>query len=399
MHSTGAPQLMSKINQALIMKLLHQQNTLSRADLARATNLAMPTISRQVGHLIDKGYVKETHLGPTSMGKPPMMLQINLEGAYVVGLDITATYVESARVNLGGIVSHFKRQIVDVPLRTVDEMIDQIIRLAQPILDTIPHKKLLGLGVAVPGIVNARTGEVIYSVGLKWDNVFLQERLEEKLHIPVTIDTRMRARALGEMLYGGAREVRDFVWVYAGTRGIGAGLILDQRPYYGANYGTGEIGHKLIDSAAPTPVCDFCHKRGCLYSLVGTREVTRKAQEIAKTQPDSLLAQYPELTMDSIREAAEQGDAAAHALIAQTGRYLGMGLADIVNLLNPSHIYLGGSIAKLGPILLDHTRQAVSEQVLRTHKDIQIEYSMLGRYAPTIGAAALIFRKLFELPR
>jgi predicted NBD/HSP70 family sugar kinase len=111
------------------------------------------------------------------------------------------------------------------------------------------------------------------------------------------------------------------------------------------------------------------------------------------------LAQFNPLTLADIAACAEQGDAVAHDIIEQTGYYLGLGLADVINLLNPSYIYLGGSVTQLGPLLLAQTQQTVQAHVLPTHRTVQIECSALGRYAPTVGAATLILRSLFEPPQ
>lgn len=398
MLRTGAPQLMGKINQTLILSLLHQKGALSRTDLARATGLTLPTISRQVSTLIDEGYVHEAHIGEAPLGKPPMMLEINHEGAYVAGLNITATYLEGALVNLGGKANHFNRQIIDVPEGAVDAILMRAVELVRPILDAAPQDRLLGLGVAVPGVVDTMRGEVVYSAGLKWEHVPLQALLEDALGVSVVIDSHMRARALGERFYGNAREVKNFLWVYVGMWGLGMAMILNGQVYHGANHGAGEIGHKLIDSGPHQPVCKFCGRRGCLSALTDARAVLRRAEDAVRANPDSLLARQAKLTIDIIRECAGQGDPAAQTVILETGRYLGMGLADIVNLLNPSHIYLGGSVTMLGPLFLDQIQQTVRKHILYTHSGVEIENSVLSRYASTVGAATLLFRTLFERP-
>jgi N-acetylglucosamine repressor len=397
----GAPQLMRKINRALILNLLRLNGPMSRADLSRATNLAIPTISRRVGALIDQEYVREAHIGEVPLGKPPMMLELNAEGAFVVGLDITATYIEVAIVNLCGEVSHFKRHPVHLRMEDIDDIVAKVKSLTGPALDSIPPDRLLGLGIAIPGVVDTHTGTTIYAANESWHNnpIVIKGPLEKALNVPVTVNSRMRARALAEQFYGGGVGLKNFLWIYAGSRGLGAGIVLDGRLYHGANHGSGEIGHNRVDSSPNQPICPYCGQHGCLSILTSHPGVLARVERARQTHPDSLLAREPIASLRDIDAYAQQGDEASQHIIAETGRYLGIGLADITHLLNPSHIFMGGSVTQLGPALLEATQRTVRGIVLPPYQDVQIQLSELGAYAPTIGAATLFFRNLFEPPQ
>ncbi|MBN2472834.1 MAG: ROK family transcriptional regulator [Anaerolineae bacterium] len=401
MPRVGAPQLMGQINRAIILNLLRLNGPLSRADLARATRLTIPTISRQISELMARGLVRETHMGEVPLGKPPVMLEIDHDSAYVIGLDITAVYIEVALVNLMGKVSHFERHVLDVDLGDEENILGHLTRLTRPVQDSVPPDRLLGVGVSIPGVVDIRRGEVIYSAYPNWrgEKVSVKQPLEDALGVPIALNSRMRARALGEQFYGGAQGVRDFLWIYAGSRGLGAGIVLDGQLYGGANHGAGEIGHMAVDGVPEQPACPFCGSTHCLSALASYQAVIARAARAAADAPGSRLAALPELTLEGICQAAEEGDAAACSVITETGQYLGRGIANLVHLLNPSRVFLGGSVSQLGPLLLTQVQQTARAGVMPPYQEFCVEPSRLGRYAPTVGAATLLFQKLFVPPK
>lgn len=401
MPRVGAPQLMGQINRAIILNLLRLKGPLSRADLARATKLTIPTISRQISELMARGLVRETHMGEVPLGKPPVMLEIDHDSAFVIGVDITAVYIEVALVNLVGEVSRFERYVLDVDLSDVGSIVGHVTRLTRPLLDSLPPDTLLGVGVSIPGVVDIQRGEVIYSAFPNWrgETVSVKRPLADALGVPIALNSRMRARALGEQFYGGAQGVRDFLWIYAGSRGLGAGIVLDGQLYGGANHGAGEIGHAVVDGVPEQAACSFCGSTHCLSALASYQAVLARAARVAAEMPGSQLAALPDLTIERIRDAAEQGDAAACRVITETGQYLGRGIADLVHLLNPSRVFVGGSVAQLGPLLLTQVQQTARARVMPPYQQFSVEPSQLGRYAPVVGAATLLFQKLFVPPK
>jgi len=244
-------------------------------------------------------------------------------------------------------------------------------------------------GVAVPGLIDADSGEIRFAANLPGArNYPLRQRLEERLSLPVFIDNDLRLHALGESYYGAARGFQNFLFVAVGT-GVGGALFLDGRPYQGRRHSAGEIGHIPIE-AGPTAGACACGRRGCLEAYASGPAIAAYFQRRAVETGLELAA--PEPSLKEIAQWLERpgpiGELAREA-VAFGGCALGRGLGIAANLLDPELIVLGGGVAHIGEIWLGAMRRAMDEITLNRFEDSAIQLSQLGEDAALLGAAAL----------
>jgi glucokinase len=253
-----------------------------------------------------------------------------------------------------------------------------------------PVRRLRGVGIGAPGLV--QQGIVRRMVNVPgWRNVRLQHALEQRLGCPCRVDNDANCAALGEASFGAGRGAKQVVAVTLGT-GVGGGLVLDGRLYRGANGAAGEIGHMVVDPGGPR--CG-CGRRGCLEAHVGTAAILRRARAAMRRQPGPLrrLAAGSRLTPRLVSDAAAAGDASARRVWEETGTWLGIGLANVVNLLNPDRIVIGGGVSGAWRYFAPSMRRAMtSHAVFSEAVTGRAVRARLGAHAGVVGAAVLLWK-------
>ncbi|MGE5576766.1 MAG: ROK family protein, partial [Syntrophothermus sp.] len=285
--------------------------------------------------------------------------------------------------------------------------------------------RLLGVGVASSGVVDSEKGVVRRSSLLQWQEApiarLIQERLQKLLPssvlspVPVFVENDANVVALAEKWYGAAVNESNVICVTIGV-GIGAGIIINGELYGGSHHGAGEIGHIVVDRQGP--VCN-CGKRGCLEALASDGAIARRAAtalaqrnllasawaHAAQESPGApqsgaeSTVKFPvELTADDVSQAAETGDPLAREITEETGRYIGIGIANIANLIDPEMIILGGErMQQSGHLLLAAVEEAVNEHLFsQPAAGLRIVPSSLGDDAWVIGAATLVLKEFFQ---
>jgi glucokinase len=263
---------------------------------------------------------------------------------------------------------------------------------------SVPFSDVVTVGIAAAGQVDRATGDVRYGPNLGWTDAPIGRRLAARIGRPVSVDNDVRAAALGEYLHGlpPGRRPASFVAVYAGT-GVGAGWVLDGRLVRGHRNTACEVGHHSI--AADGVECS-CGNRGCLELYASGRGLARRAREAARAASTAgaarLLVELAGGDPDAVdahvvRRAAEKGDTLARDLVRETGRYLGVGLANIVNLFNPEVVLLGGGLLLgLSPDLAVEAQATLRSRALAAAMSgTEVLISRLGAAAGVIGAASL----------
>ncbi len=361
---------------------------ISRAEIARQMDLTRAAITTIVDDLVHKELVRESTSGPATGGRKPILLEINPHHGYIVGIDLGATH--------GGLV------VADFSARVLHEIefaidINRGPGVCLPILDAhlreqldglrLPLNQVLAIGVGVPGPVVAEAGVVSAPPIMPgWDNFPIRSHLHELWGVPVSLNNDAELGALGEWAYGAGRSQRNLAYIKVGT-GIGSGLLLDGQVYRGATGCAGEIGHITIQENGP--LC-ACGSYGCLEALAGGRAIARKAREAVLAGRRSQLAviePVEAITARDVAEAARLGDLVAQQIVTTAGGYLGIAIADLVNLFNPGLVVVGGGVAQMGDLLLDPIRRAVRDRSLRpAAQAVRITAAVLGRRSSSMGA-------------
>lgn len=309
----------------------------------------------------------------------------------VIGVDLGGTKIYTALANKEGKV------LAEIKLPTeADGGLEHVIgRIAGSVRTVVKQSGLSGrpdrLGIGAPGPLDPRKGFVYQAPNLGWRNVHLKQLLEKELHIPVIMDNDANLAALGEHIYGAGRGINNMVYVTIST-GIGGGLILGGSIYHGTSFSAGEIGHMIIEPEGP--VCN-CGNRGCLEAIASGTAMTRFARQLVSDGKGSGIfkaagRQVEKITAQIISQAAADGDGEAREILNKAGKALGLGLANVINLLNPGLVLLGGGVSQAGEILWQPMQQELNERVIRyTPQHVQVIPAALGSRSGLLGAVAL----------
>jgi N-acetylglucosamine repressor len=382
----GSRALLRDLNSNLLIELVRESRPISRAELARRSGLSAPTVSTIVGQLLEQGILVEVATAPANGGRPPVLLDINASGGYVVGIKLRGD-------GLTTVVCDLDAQVVatlDTPGALVNDPAAAIAAIeheTRRALGTagVPRSKVLGVGVGLSGVIDSRGGICKFSHLLQWRDVELVKPLRRSLRLPVWIDNDMNALAVAEKWTGDGLAYRDFVTLSVG-RGIGLGIVIDRAPYRGATGSSGELGHMIVEPGGPR--CE-CGRFGCLESLVGEDALRRRVGE----------RHGREISREQLIEFAEANDEATIEVLEGAGRKLGLAVANMVTLLNPELLIICGEGTQLGAPYLDPVVDAVREQTFADQgRQVEIKIQSWGDDAWAVGAATLVLRESFSLP-
>jgi predicted NBD/HSP70 family sugar kinase len=245
---------------------------------------------------------------------------------------------------------------------------------------------LAAIGVGVPGPVISDQGMVMAPPIMPgWDRFPIRTRLESRWETIVTLNNDAELGALGEWACGAGRGEKNLAFIKVGS-GIGAGLIINQQIYGGTTGSAGEIGHLTVDENGP---CCACGNHGCLEAFAGGHAIASQARELVASGKRTLLSEKnPEMiSAYDVAEAARRGDLAAQEIIKRSGMFIGIAIAGLINLINPSIVIIGGGVAQVGDLITGPIRLAVHERSLRASEhSVRITTAMLGRRSSLIGA-------------
>ncbi len=256
--------------------------------------------------------------------------------------------------------------------------------------------RLAGVGVVSPGPLDYASGVIEDSPNLPgWRGVPLADEMCAALGVPVFVDNDANAAGLGECVFGAGRGYRHVIYVTVST-GIGGGIVVDGQVYRGTSGAAGEVGHQVVEDGGP--LCS-CGRRGCLEELASGTAIAHRARELVAEGKGARIAalagQNEPPTARAVHQAAREGDPEARRIIEEAGHYLGVGLANLVNIFNPELIIIGGGLTKMGRMLLDPARQVVRrEPFAQARRDVRIVRAALGDRVGALGAVALAMERL-----
>ena len=299
-----------------------------------------------------------------------------------IGIDFGGTSVKPGVVAEGRILEFAER----IPTRShqgAEALLSAVMQAVEGL--RAKHPDVCALGAGLPGMVDSVKGRVLELSNVPgWKDMALTKLLEERTGLPAAIDNDANAMTYAEFLYGAGRDGRNVICVTLGT-GIGGGLILDGKLYRGSQLGAGEIGQMTLD---PHGVPGHYGNFGALEKYVGNVQIGQRAQVLYREA--GLTKSDEECTPLALQNAADGGDAVARQVWAEVGFHLGITLCDIVWLLNPDRIVIGGGVAKAGDYVFGPIRQTIRERTMKIfHEHLEIVPAALGNDAGIIGSAAL----------
>ena len=375
-------------NSRLVLKTIFDQGEISRADIARTTDLTATTVSGIVAEAIDNGLVEEVGSITLARGKPPTLVSMVKDSRFLIGLDLARSEFQGAVMNLRGEQLHQVSIAVDG--QTGDEALDLVYELIDALVKTTDNP-LLGIGIAAPGIIDAGNGVVRHAVNFGWYDLPLRRLLNDRYGLPVHIANDNDVAVLAEYTFGAYKSSSDLVVVSVG-HGIGAGIVLGGQLFHGHGFGAGEIGHVVV--VEDGELC-MCGNSGCLETIASSRAIVKRAQSIAQANPESLLHQYAtdlqELKIGAVVHAYEAGDSYLQEVVVDVAYYLGVALANLVGVLSVPTILVAGSVAQFGQPLLTALREVVAKHSLAAlASQTKIEFSSLDHDIIFLGTTALV---------
>jgi glucokinase-like ROK family protein len=350
----GADQsLARKHNSSLILDLLRLEGRSSRASLASRIGLTRSSVSRIVDELRTDKLIREVNLSSGRKGRPGMLLELDPRGGSAIGLEIGVSFLSILLTDFTANV--LWRERVDLPddanletyLQQAEKLLQKALRLA-----TEHGLRMMGIGVAVWGLVDYAAGVIRFAPNLKWRDLPLKQRWQEKFQVPVYLENDANASALGEYYFGAGRKVENFLYLSMDI-GVGGGILSDGKLFRGASGYAGEIGHMTID---PSGVQCNCGKTGCLETLVGRKIILQKYRERS--------GEGKTLTLDEVIQRGRSGDRVALGIFQETAEALGIGIGNLVNLFNPQRVILGWSLGEAYDLLLPNLRESIKRNSL-----------------------------------
>lgn len=306
---------------------------------------------------------------------------------YTIGIDLGGTNIKGALVTPEGDVE--AREVCPTEVESGPEGVaDRIAELAGALRSkgNLPSGALTGVGVGVPGVTTAE-GTVVLAPNLHWRHVPFKKLLQARLDVRVEIDNDASVAALGEAHLGAGGGCDSLFLITLGT-GIGGGLVLNGQIHHGASFSAGEVGHMCMEPEGP--VCG-CGKKGCLEALTAGPAMVRYVRQALSGGEASSLAGVKNLTPEAVCNAAAEGDGPAQAAVARVTRYLGIAVANLINVISPEVIAIGGGISAAGDLLMNPIIESAREYTLEgMFEYTRIALATLGNDAGALGASRLV---------
>jgi predicted NBD/HSP70 family sugar kinase len=372
---------MRAINRQIVLNYVRDRGPISRAEIARRTELQRSTISEIVDSLLEEGLVEEVGSGQSTGGRCPTLLALRANGAAAIGIDIAPTHTTVAASDLAGRV--LEREVFETT-RDFDMTVARAAAAARRLAALSPGL-IGGIGVSLPGLVNPSTGKLIYVPYFNWRDLDVSRPIAAATGLKVAVDNDANAAALAELWFGRGEvsEARDFVMVFI-SEGVGTGIIFDGQIYRGEGGAAGEFGHMIIGERAPVP-CS-CGGYDCWEAFASGRAAVARYAALGGAR---------DLSFARLIDRALGGETAARKALLETAHYLGKGISNLVVGFSPEIVVVGGAITRAWELVSSVLEEAVMRSVRRDLPPARITPSTIGEEASLMGALSLVLADKF----
>ena len=384
---------LSDANRIHVLKIIHEQKSISRTELAGMTGLSLSAVSRIVKQLIEDGFVLETGYGDSSGGRKHITIRVNPLAGYVIGVDFSKTKANAGVFNFcGEMIFQYVAPIHGrAYLDGLYEAIDNCVAFLHA------KERLMLIYCGVRGLIDSNTGTILSSTTFGWENIPLRQLLTDRYSVPVGLDINARLAALGEWKTVYDDSVDDLVYVTT-SWGICAGVISHRELFRGGWGMAGEIGNTINFTGEGNP---FLRN---LEESCGGQMLIRRAQESWGAQDNFLLRKLTgdcadKVTVEDIVAAANSGDAFAVRLAREAAAVLALGLFNVVYIYNPKVVVIGGLLSEMGDIVLEPIKKILRQRLPELiYRQLKVELTVLGSRASLVGAAEAAFHVIFTSP-
>ena len=371
---------------------------LSRDAVANRAAFSKTRANATVVGLLEQGLLEEAGLQVSSGGRRPETLRLHHGLGVLLAADLGATGLEVAVLtpDLRVLASH--GEAADVR-RGPGLVLSRVRALMAELLAQCGRtsRDVVAIGIGVPGPVDFESGQLVNPPLMpEWDSFSIRDDLRADYSAPVFVDNDVNLMALGE-LWRLQRSLQNFLVIKVGT-GIGCGIVCHGEVYRGANGSAGDVGHICVDPHGPRCTCG---NLGCVEAMAAGPAIAQQATEAARAGESpmlaAVLAEHGAITPMDVAQASRAGDAVSNAIVQRAGSLIGQMLASIVNFFNPSHVFIGGGVTRIGPLFLASLRQSVYHRSLAlSTRHLEIQYTPLGEQAGVIGAGVLAMHETLK---
>lgn len=401
-HSNQTPQKgqdlqgLRNANLQTLMTEIWQNSPIYRDELAKLTGLSSSSITRLINELIRLDLIEETNKKEIKRGRSPKLLTPNPNAGFVISLDLDGRYLRSGIFDS----ANNTKLVVEEPYRdfSVEPIGDQIIQLVNRLVHhpAAKDRKLLGIGVSVPGIVDVSHGMIVDSYNLHLHSYPIRDLLNDNFGKVVYVEHDASAAAMAEHYYGAGKGENNFIYIMA-SHGIGSGVILDGHIYRGQTGRLGQLGHIIVN---PNGQLCVCGQYGCLETVASVPAILSNVKRAAAqwntlADGDHQLHELNQLTIPSLAAAAQAGNQLALKVFAKAAEHIAYAISIYATLFDIHLVILGGELMKAGDMFLGLIHTAL-EQYLTTHKDIRVVCNQLEENAFLKGVSLLTIQELLR---
>lgn len=395
------------INIEAVLSVVGGLKASTRATVARKLSLSRTTVSTIVAKLIGLGLIAEKNIQIEGRGRPGIILDLDDSRWRAIGAEYHSGKWTFVATNLKGEI--LANETVKVQRASPEAFMDSLITGLKRFIDLVPGSILPAIGIGAPGLVDCDRGLIIRADDLGWRKVDVGLLVGKELGLEALLINRNRASGLAEARFGAGRGVHSLVYIGIGT-GISAAFINEGELMNGSSFSAGEIGHTIMDTAGP--VCG-CGKRGCLHVYASGSAMGQRAASLIESGRTSSLtaltasgstqadgnaksAGMPVLSGEAVCAAAAEGDELALECLSEAARFLGLGIANIINTFNPDKIVIGGPVGLMDGPLVDLVRtQAAAWAMPHAFNAVTMERGRLGDYVGALGAACRVLDRKY----
>ena len=390
---------MAQMNRSMVFDLIRRKGPISRAEIARTIGLSIPTVMKITEEFSHKQFVQDVGKGESSGGKRPELLELVPDSKYIIGVGVGRSKTNVLMMNLAGEV--FIREIMETGGTAVPEVwISRLIQVIENVIreSGLSRKQILGMGIGMPGILDEKSGKVLFSPDFKWENVDMLTPVRERFKMDITIENANRALAMGEYYFGAGVDSRNFLVVNLG-HGIGSAIMREGEFYRGSSGSSGEIGHIILEKNGPK--CN-CGNLGCLEAIASGNAIARDAKiAVLEGNATKIMELVNEdinrIEAKTVFEAARLGDRLAIQITERAMQYIGIGLANYINLLDPDLIILFGGLTNAGDIFLKKVKEVLRERQMKfAGRQVKLVISQMGENGTAVGSASLVLKKFIK---
>ncbi|MCM3763865.1 ROK family transcriptional regulator [Neobacillus niacini] len=395
MAVTGDQFLVKEINKTVVLEAIRRHAPISRADVCKITGLNKGTVSNLVNELLDSHFVYETGPGESSGGRKPVILMFNNWAGFAIGVNLKVDLISAVLTDLqGNIIERNETPLLTNSQSDIYQKLKQSIEGLMAKTSESPYG-VVGIGIGFPGTIDDE-GNVLIAPTLKWKNVPLQTMLERDFSIPIIIYNEARVGAQGETEFGLGKNSANMLYISI-DNGIGTGIMIDKELYKGHLGFSGEAGHTTFDINGEP--CE-CGNVGCWQHYASVRPLLKQALLLEDMKEQLLRAGKSQPDMELLVQLAEEGHMGVRQLFSTIGTNIGIGISNLVRILNPELVIIGGLMAVAERWLIDSITETVKQRAsLYYEHELEIRFSQLGSDATVLGAASLAISQLFKKTR